>query len=226
MGRANNHAGVRTMRKTGYALMVFLSLAIAAYAVLAYGLLPLESVIDSKVGASFQSHKTALYSHVFGAAVALGLGAFQFSTRLRTTRPQLHRWMGRLYLGVGVLVGGIAGLIMATHAFGGLPARLGFGLLAVVWLFTGARAYLAIRSGNTAAHRRWMVRNFSLTFAAVTLRLYIPASSIAGVPFEVAYPIIAWVAWVPNLIVAEWWFNRRGASGAEISSKTARVTAA
>jgi uncharacterized membrane protein len=214
------------MRKTGYALMVFLSLAIAAYAVIAYGLFPLESITDSNVGSSFQSHKAALYSHIFGAAVALGLGAFQFSTRLRTARPQLHRWMGRLYLGVGVLVGGIAGLVMATHAFGGLPARFGFGILAVLWLYTGARAYLAIRGRNTPAHRRWMVRNFSLTFAAVTLRLYIPASAVAGVPFEVAYPIIAWVAWVPNLIVAEWWFNRRGASGAETMSKTAQAPAA
>jgi uncharacterized membrane protein len=214
------------MRKTGYGLMVFLSLAIAAYAVIAYGLLPLESIIDSKVGSSFQAHKAALYSHVFGAAVALGLGAFQFSTRLRTVRPQLHRWMGRFYLGIGVLVGGSAGLIMATHAYGGLPARLGFGVLAMVWLYTGARAYLAIRGRDIAAHRRWMVRNFSLTFAAVTLRLYVPMSAVAGVPFDVAYPIIAWVAWVPNLVVAEWWFNRRSVPGAEISSKTVRVPAA
>jgi hypothetical protein len=68
-----------------------------------------------------------------------------------------------------------------------------------------------------------MVRNFSLTFAAVTLRLYLPISGVAGVPFEVAYPIIAWIAWVPNLIVAEWWFNR---GPTEIISKTLRVPAA
>lgn len=213
------------MRKTGYGLMVFLSLGVAAYAVIAYGLFPLESVIDSTVGASFPAHKGALYSHVFGAAVALCLGGFQFSTHLRAKRPQLHRWMGRLYLGLGVLVGGTAGLIMATRAFGGLPARLGFGALAVMWLYTGTRAYIAIRGGNMLAHRCWMVRNFSLTFAAVTLRLYLPASAVIGVPFDVAYPVIAWMAWVPNLIVAEWWFNRRGGSSSEISSKTVRVSA-
>ncbi len=226
MGTANKHAGVRTMRKAGYGLMVFLSLGVAAYAVIAYGLFPLESIVDSTVGASFAAHKPALYSHIFGSAVALSLGAFQFSSRLRTTRPQLHRWMGRLYLGAGVLIGGTGGLLLAMHAFGGLPARLGFGVLAVVWLYTGARAYLAIRGGDTVTHRRWMVRNFSLTFAAVTLRLYLPASAVAGVPFEVAYPVIAWAAWVPNLIVAEWWFNRRTASAVEISSKTVRVPAA
>jgi hypothetical protein len=49
-----------------------------------------------------------------------------------------------------------------------------------------------------------MVRNFSLTFAAVTLRLYIPASVFAGIDFAVAYPIIAWLCWLPNLLVAEW----------------------
>jgi uncharacterized membrane protein len=214
------------MRKTGYGLMAFLSLAIAAYAVLSYGLRPIESVIDPLLAANFQAHKTALYAHIFGAAVALSLGVFQFSTRLRGRRPQLHRWMGRVYLGVGVLIGGSAGLIMATHAFGGLPARLGFGALAVVWLYTGARAYIAIRGGDTAAHRCWMVRNFSLTFAAVTLRLYLPMAGVAGVPFEVAYPIIAWVAWVPNLIVAEWWFNRRAGTAAANMSKTARATTA
>src|SRR6185369_1668894 len=205
------------MRKTGYVLMAFLALAIAANAVISYGLRPLDAVIDPLLAVSFRAHQPALYSHIFGAAVALSLGAFQFSARLRTGRPQLHRWMGRLYLGVGVLVGGIAGLIMATHAFGGVAARLGFGVLAVLWLYTGARAYKAIRGGDTTAHRRWMVRNFSLTFAAVTLRLYLPLAGVAGVPFEVAYPIIAWIAWVPNLAVAEWWFNRRRAAPENIS---------
>ena len=53
-----------------------------------------------------------------------------------------------------------------------------------------------------------MVRNFALTFAAVTLRLYLPASMVAGLAFERAYPVIAWLCWVPNLIVAELLWNR------------------
>ena len=48
-----------------------------------------------------------------------------------------------------------------------------------------------------------MIRSFALTFAAVTLRLYIPASQMAGIPFDTAYPVIAWLCWVPNLLVAE-----------------------
>jgi hypothetical protein len=51
------------------------------------------------------------------------------------------------------------------------------------------------------------VRNFSLTLAAVTLRIYMPSSMIAGVPFEVAYPLVAWLCWAPNLLIAELGFN-------------------
>lgn len=203
------------MRVAGFGLMVFLSLAITAYAIVAYGLMPLDAVVDERLRVTFEAHKFALYSHIFGSAVALGLGAFQFSSRLRTKRTALHRRMGRVYLGVGVLIGGIAGIFMAVHAYGGVTARLGFGCLAVGWLYTGARAYAAIRSRDIASHRRWMIRNFSLTFAAVTLRLYGPASFVAGIPFEQAYPIIAWLAWVPNLIVAECWFIRRRGSSAD-----------
>ena len=52
-------------------------------------------------------------------------------------------------------------------------------------------------------HERWMIRSFSLTFAAVTLRLYIPIGMIAGFPFNQAYVAIAWLCWVPNLMAAE-----------------------
>jgi uncharacterized membrane protein len=153
--------------------------------------------------ATFEAHRTGIYAHVFASLVALALGPFQFAARLRTARPALHRWSGRVYLGVGVLVGGAAGLYLAGHAFGGPVARLGFACLALAWLYTGLRAYIAIRARDVVSHRRWMVRNFSLTFAAVTLRLWLPASVAAGAPFDLAYAAVAWLCWVPNLVAAE-----------------------
>jgi uncharacterized membrane protein len=197
-----------------HGLLLFFSLGVAAYAVVAYALLPLGAQLHPDMRAAFNAYPVAIYAHVYAAALTLAIGPFQFSTRLRTRRPQLHRWLGRCYLGVGVLVGGIAGLFMAFHAYGGLPGRLGFGLLALAWLYTGLRAYAAIRAGAVALHRRWMVRNFALAFAAVTLRLYLPASVISGAPFELAYPAIAWLCWVPNLVVAEWLLRRRPATRA------------
>lgn len=196
------------MRLASFVALVFLSLGVAGYAIAVYGFFPLGIVVHPDMRATFELQRTGIYAHVFGSVVALALGPFQFSARLRARRLALHRWSGRLYLGVGVLVGGLAGLFMAAHAFGGLAARLGFACLALGWLYTGLRAYLAIRARDIVSHRRWMVRNFALTFAAVTLRLWLPASMASGIAFELAYPVIAWLCWVPNLLVAELLFNR------------------
>jgi uncharacterized membrane protein len=196
------------MRRAALALLVVLSLGVAAYALGVYGLLPLGATVHPDMRATFEAHRAGIYVHVFASAVALVLGPLQFSSGLRTTRPGLHRWSGRFYLGVGVLLGGLAGLFMAFHAAGGPGSRLGFACLAVAWLFTGFRAYQAIRGGDVPGHRRWMIRNFALTFAAVTLRLWLPASIASGIPFEVAYPVVAWLCWVPNLLAAELFLNR------------------
>lgn len=101
------------------------------------------------------------------------------------------------HLGVGVVLGGVAGLFVAFNAFGDPIARTGFACLAAAWLFTGFKAYQAIRIGNVGFYRRWMVRNFALTFAAVTLRFWLPGLVVAGVSMEIAYPVIAWLSWVP-----------------------------
>jgi uncharacterized membrane protein len=211
------------MRLASFVALAFLSLGVAAYAIAVYGFLPLGAVVHPEMRTTFEAHPTGIYAHIFASVVALGLGPFQFSERLRARRLALHRWSGRLYLGVGVLVGGLAGLFMAVNAFGGMAARLGFAGLALAWLYTGLRAYLAIRARDIVSHRRWMVRNFALTFAAVTLRLWLPASMASGMAFELAYPVIAWLCWVPNLLVAELLFNTRGKEGRRHEIATDRV---
>jgi uncharacterized membrane protein len=196
------------MREAGYWLVCVLSAAVAGYAFVIYAFMPLGATILPEMRETYEAHRVGIYAHVFGAFCALALGPWQFSTRLRAANVTLHRWLGRLYLGLGVLVGGIAGLYMAFHAFGGIVARAGFACLALGWLYTGARAYLAIRAGRVAEHRAWMIRNFSLTLAAVMLRLYIPASLASGIAFETAYPVVAWLCWVPNAIFAQWMIER------------------
>jgi hypothetical protein len=46
-----------------------------------------------------------------------------------------------------------------------------------------------------------MVYSFALTFAAVSLRVQVPLAQVAGIPEAIAYPIIAWSCWLPNLAV-------------------------
>lgn len=197
------------LKRFAFACLQILTALIAAYAVWAYAFLPLGELVGTEMRANFQLHRIGIYTHVFAATIALVLGPVQFFEGLRRRHPRLHRISGRIYLGVGVGLGGSAALYMATFAYGGMIAKLGFALLALAWLYTGWRAYRAIRTGAIGEHRRWVVRNFALTFAAVTLRLLLPASGLSGIPFATAYPIIAWLCWIPNLLFAEWAFARK-----------------
>lgn len=190
------------MRLLGTLVLGILSAGVAIYAAAVYSLLPLGAGLPPEMKLNFIANKAVIYTHIFASAVALILGPFQLSTSLRRRFTSLHRLSGRVYLVVGVLLGGLSALYMSAFAFGGLIARLGFACLALFWLYTGLKAFLAIRQGLVAEHRKWMVRNFSLTFAAVTLRIYIPLSIAAGAPFEAAYPVIAWLCWVPNILVS------------------------
>jgi uncharacterized membrane protein len=159
------------------------------------------------------------YAHFLGSATALLVGGFQFSVRLRRAWPQLHRWVGRTYL-TAVLVGGVGGLGLATISHGGPSTHVAFALLAVLWLHSGGQAYRAIRGGNVPEHRRWMIRSFALTFAAVTLRIQLGLfTGVFGWTFDDAYLTVAWSSWVPNLVVAEWWLLRSGVGNADSHSR-------
>jgi uncharacterized membrane protein len=203
------------MRNIGWILLCALSIGVAGYGVIVYAFLPLGAFVHPEIRPVFEAHPVGILAHVFAAALALLIGPFQFLARLRRALPALHRWLGRIYLGIGVLIGGVAGLYMAQHAFGGIVSRLGFASLALLWLYTGLKAWLAIRARDIAAHREWMIRNFALTFAAVTLRLYVPVAILSGLDFASAYAVIAWLCWVPNLIFAQWIVSRTASGNRE-----------
>lgn len=197
--------GSRPGRPWGLVLLIALSVPIALYG-LAFSFV-------EQANPEFRDRLFSLpgyaYVHFIGSGFALLVGGFQFSAGLRRRYLGLHRWLGRSYL-LACLAGGVGGLGLATISYGGPPTHTGFGLLAVLWLYAGACAYQAIRGGDVAAHRRWMVRSFALTFAAVTLRVELGLlSGVLGWSFHDAYLTVAWLCWVPNLVVAEWWLVSR-----------------
>lgn len=143
--------------------------------------------------------------HVGGGVTALMLGVFQPVTR-KGARRKWHRLAGRVYV-LACLCSAVAGLWLALTTSAGPVASLGFGGLAVVWLFTTTMGWLRVVRGDLIGHRRWMIRSLSLTLAAVTLRIMIMAAAISGLPFEDAYRAISFLCWVPNLLIAELWLR-------------------
>ena len=185
-------------RTLGWAVMSLLALGVAGYAFA--GVAGFRSPF---VEALFAEKALRAFGHLAAGGVAIIAGALQFSTRLRFDRPVVHRTLGKVYV-VAALISGTAGGLLAVRSTGGVTAHFGFGLLAFLWIATSVIAYTSVRSGDYAAHRGWMIRSYALCLAAVMLRIYLPIFGVAGVPFELSYPAISWLCWVPNIIVAEW----------------------
>jgi hypothetical protein len=143
-----------------------------------------------------------LYMHIIGAATALLIAPFQLLPALRRGRGSWHRWLGRIYM-ICCLLGGVGGFVSAFGSTAGPVATAGFASLAMLWVFVNSVGWLRATQSRFAEHRRWMIYSFALTFAAVTLRLYLPIFPLLHLSFVVGYRTVAWMSWVGNLIAAE-----------------------
>ncbi|WP_290650371.1 DUF2306 domain-containing protein [Aquisalimonas sp.] len=147
------------------------------------------------------------WAHVGGGALAIVIGPFQLLPGFRRRSPMLHRWLGRLYL-VAVFASALSGLYFAASSVAGWVSAWGFALAAIVWMGSGIMAWHAALRGDVASHRRWMLRNYAVTFAAATLRFWLPLGLLAGIDFETTFRIVSWLSWALNLAAVERWLRR------------------
>jgi hypothetical protein len=104
--------------------------------------------------------------------------------------------------------------MLALGTTAGPVAAVGFAIPAALWaLFTWLGRRAAVE-GRFAQHREWMLRSYALTATAITLRLMLPASALLGLEFLVAYPVIAWLGWITNLSLFEYYIRRGRVSAA------------
>ncbi len=150
----------------------------------------------------------SFYLHVGGATMALLFGPWQFFSVFRNAYPMAHRSLGILYI-VGCLVGGVSGIHIGFYSPNGPVAAAGFMVLGTLWLGTTGLGLCNIVKGNIATHKRWMIRSFSLTFAAVTLRLLFPPMFAYGLEPATIFSILAWVSWMPNLTIANYFIIQK-----------------
>ncbi|MEU7913034.1 DUF2306 domain-containing protein [Microbispora bryophytorum] len=197
---------------------VIFTVAVIATSVLVYPYLGLD-VDDSRLDVRDSLHYYVLVGHIGTAAVALVLGSLQFMLRVRARR-RIHRTLGRVYLLAGVLPSAVATIPVALWS-DRLMTQVGLTTAAVLWLITGGLAYRAARRRDFDSHRNWMMRNYALTFLAVTARVLVPLLLLVQLPFRGAdpgsmgelatslIPIGQTLGWVVNLVVVETVIRRR-----------------
>ena len=153
--------------------------------------------------------KIAVYGHISFGGLALLVGWSQFIRKLRAKRLNLHRNLGKIYV-ISALVSGLCGIYLGFFATGGIVSSIGFISLGLIWLFTTLRAYTAIKNKDLSLHQGMMIYSYAACFAAVTLRIWLPLLTIILGEFVLAYKIVAWLCWVPNMIFAHLWVRKKG----------------
>ncbi|MDI9364998.1 MAG: DUF2306 domain-containing protein [Flavobacterium sp.] len=150
------------------------------------------------------------FVHVYSAIFVLIAGFTQFSATILKTNKSLHRNAGKLYAIVVLVFAAPSGIFMGCFANGAWHSKVSFIVLGIIWwLFTG-KAMLAIWQRQFILHEKMMVRSFALALSAITLRAWkvIIVYSFGTAPMD-TYQIIAWLGWIPNLLIAEYYLNQK-----------------
>ena len=141
------------------------------------------------------------YAHILPGGLALLIGWIQFSKTFRQARLKWHRSIGKLYV-ISALTSALAAVYISFYSTGGTITFFGFFSLGCIWFGSTLMAYLSARKGDLASHEEYMIFSYAACFSAVTLRIWLPLLIMGYNDFIPAYKVVAWLCWVPNIMVA------------------------
>jgi uncharacterized membrane protein len=145
-----------------------------------------------------------MLAHGIPGALALMLGVLQFSTRLRQRHLQLHRILGRIYVGSVIVSAPIAVTVAIQLP---IPTLLMASTIqALGWLIATGTAVYCARIGKIQQHREWMIRGyaFAAVFIVARVILAIPAverMGLLGIENTV-WSVIAVAGFLPSFVIA------------------------
>ena len=150
----------------------------------------------SDIAQHFAPAKWYLVVHAFFAGLALLLGAFQFSNRLRARYLRVHRTLGYIYV-TSVFIGAPFAIPVAKR-LDGLSLTAASAVQSLGWMTCTAIALYCVRQGNITQHRRWMMRGYPFAMVFTVARLIIPLPPI----FRLGLPGIEMVVWTTIALAA------------------------
>lgn len=171
----------------------------------------IEFLITKQLVYHIDSWRWAFYIHVYSSILVIFCGLFQFNKYLINKQPRIHKTFGYIYVIDLLLISGPGALIMSFYANGGIPAQISFVILSICWISFTLYAFILVLRKKYIQHGKWLLRSYALTLSAVTLRFYLLLFDYFNVnlgPVE-SYILVAYLSWIPNLIVAEILIRRK-----------------
>ncbi|MEO6068764.1 MAG: DUF2306 domain-containing protein [Gemmatimonadota bacterium] len=167
--------------------------------------------------AQFARRPTLTMLHVIPGALFLAFAPLQFRRRFRDRHRTIHRWTGRLLLGL-LLLSTIPALRFAIGSpFAGAAETVLIVIIAGLVLNSAVRAWVAIRRGEVDRHRRWMIRLFALALGISVARvvgfLLDPLIAPMGPSVASVFVPILGAGWALAIAGGEWWIRTTGPRG-------------
>lgn len=156
-----------------------------------------------------QEYLYFFYTHVYTSIFVL-LSGFLAILRKDFGLKNFHRNLGKIYIFLILFFAAPSGIYMGIFANGGSFSKISFVILGCLWWFSTFKAYQLARQKKFSGHKQWMWRSFALTISAITLRMWkvIIVYLFHPNPMDV-YQIIAWLGWVPNIILIEYLITKK-----------------
>lgn len=145
-----------------------------------------------------------MLAHGIPGALALFLGAFQFSNRLRREYLSLHRIMGYIYV-ASVAISAPVAIAVSVR----LPAptlNMASIIQAFGWVTTTATAMYCIRTRRIQQHKEWMMRSYPFAMVFVVVRVigfFLEVTRSGEFAFvAVVWSVIATACFLPSFVIA------------------------
>lgn len=168
--------------------------------------------------AHFDPKEALTLVHILPSLLLVALVPFQFSTSLRRSRPRLHRYVGRVAMGSGVIVG-LSALLLSTSPVGGAVEAAATTFFGGFFLFALGTAWWHIRQGRVTLHREWVTRMTAIALGVATTRpiiaVFFATSRLTGLTPHDFFGPAMWLGFTSTYLAAEAWIRSARAISAD-----------
>ena len=159
---------------------------------------------------TFATKEALTLAHILPGLAFVILVPFQLSRSWRSRHLRAHRWMGRIVIILGLIIG-ISALAMSTHPIGGAVEASASIFFDLFFLFALTKAYLHIRRREIGLHREWVIRAMSIALGIATVRplmgAFFATSRVTRLTPHDFFGIAFWSGFSLTYIAGELWIR-------------------
>jgi Predicted membrane protein (DUF2306) len=164
----------------------------------------------AELDAAFATRPILTLVHIVPGLLLVSLVPFQFSRRFRSRHLRAHRWIGRIVIILGLVIG-LSAILMSRNPIGGGVEIAAIGFFDALFLFALTKALIHIRRREVALHREWIIRAMSIALGVATVRpimgVFFATSTLTGLKPQQFFGSAFWIGFSLTYVAGELWIG-------------------